>query len=73
LESAAGFFLSDDHRIGGHVLNCEFQRGSLCFDECTSVVIHIPQSTEFDEFDASEVTEQNVDQIERQRVPVGRP
>ena len=45
----------------------------LLYDECTSVIIHLPQSTEFDEFDASEVTEQDVDQIERQRTQIGRP
>jgi acetolactate decarboxylase len=66
-------FLSDDHKIGGHVLACEFQGGSLRFDECTSVVIHIPQSKEFDKFEASQVTERDVDQIERQRAPVARP
>ena len=65
-------FLSDDHKIGGHVLACEFQHGSLLYDECTSVIIHLPQSTKFDEFDASEVTEQDVDQIERQRTHIGR-
>jgi acetolactate decarboxylase len=66
-------FLSDDHKIGGHVLACEFQRGSLLYDECTSVIIHLPQSSEFDEFDASEVTEKDVDQIERQRIQMERP
>ena len=66
-------FLSDDHKTGGHVLACGFQRGSLRFDECTSVVIHIPQSSEFDEFDANEVTEQDVERIERQRTQSGRP
>jgi acetolactate decarboxylase len=66
-------FLSDDHKTGGHVLACEFQRGSLRFDECTSVIIHIPQSKEFDGFDAHKVTERDVDEIERQRAPVGRP
>jgi acetolactate decarboxylase len=66
-------FLSDDHKIGGHVLACEFERGLVRYDECTSVVIHIPQSTEFDEFDAREVSEQDVDQIERQRTNSARP
>ena len=66
-------FLSNDHNIGGHVLACEFQRGSLRYDECTSVVIHIPQSTEFDEFDAGEVTDQDIDRIERQRTQIGPP
>jgi len=66
-------FLSDDHKIGGHVLACEFQRGSLLYDECTSVIIHLPLSTDFDDFDASEISEHDVDQIERQRTQVGRP
>ena len=66
-------FLSDDHNIGGHVLACEFRGGSLRFDECTSIVIHLPQSSSFDEFDASEVNEQDIDQIERQRARTGRP
>ena len=66
-------FLSDDHKIGGHVLACEFHDGSASFDECTSVLIQIPQSQQFDEFDASAVTEQDVDKIERQRAPVKRP
>ena len=60
-------FLSDDHQIGGHVLGCEFQHALFQFDECQSVIIDIPKSATFDEFDAREVTEQDVDQIERQR------
>ena len=66
-------FLSNDHRIGGHVLACEFRNGSLLFDECTSILIHLPQSSKFDEFDASDVNEQDIDQIERQRARIGRP
>jgi hypothetical protein len=50
-----------------HVLACEFQDALLRFDECSSIVIHIPQSAEFDEFDELSITEQNIDQIERQR------
>ena len=60
-------FLSDDHKIGGHVLACEFQDATLRYDECTSVVIHLPQSAEFDKFDESAVTDEDVDRIERQR------
>ena len=37
-------FLSDDKTIGGHVLACKLERGALRFDECSSVVIHLPQS-----------------------------
>jgi acetolactate decarboxylase len=64
-------FLSDDHKIGGHVLACEFQGGLLRFDECKSIMIRIPQSPEFDKFDAGQVSEQDVDKIERQRIPTG--
>ena len=60
-------FLSDDRSVGGHVLDCEFRKGLLRFDECTSLVIHLPQSSKFDDFDASEINEEHIDQIERQR------
>jgi acetolactate decarboxylase len=60
-------FLSDDHKIGGHLLACEFTDCQLDFDECTSVLVHIPQTAEFDSFDAKSVTDADVDAIERQR------
>lgn len=61
-------FLSDDHTLGGHVLACEFANGLVRFDECTSLVIQMPQSNEFDKFDAGGIKTQDIDQIERQRV-----
>lgn len=60
-------FLSDDHKIGGHLLACEFADCVLDYDECTSVLIHIPQTSEFDSFDANSITNEDVDTIERQR------
>jgi acetolactate decarboxylase len=65
-------FLSDDLHLGGHVLNCEFADGSLQFDECTSVVIHLPQSKQFDKFDAGRINDSDINKIERQRTD-GRP
>jgi len=62
-------FLSDDHKIGGHVLACAFDKAAASFDECTSVTIRLPQSAEFDRFDANEVTEEDIKKIERQRTP----
>lgn len=62
-------FLSDDHKIGGHVLACAFDKAKASFDECTSITIHIPQSTTFDHFDIKDVTEADVDTIERERTP----
>ena len=37
------------------------------------IAVNISQSTEFDEFDATDVTEEDIDQIERQRAQIGRP
>ncbi|HEX3869982.1 MAG TPA: acetolactate decarboxylase, partial [Pirellulales bacterium] len=65
-------FLSDDHKIGGHVLACEFRDGLVRFDECTAIVIQLPQDGEFDNFDADEIQKQDIDQIERQRTEPGR-
>jgi hypothetical protein len=65
--------LSDDHKIGGHVLACAFQGNLLHFDECTTAVIHVPQSSEFDNFDTRDVSKDDVDNIERQRTQIGRP
>lgn len=61
-------FLSDDRKTGGHVLDCDFQDASLVFDECTSLLIHIPTSNEFDSFDGNKVSEQDIEMIERQRI-----
>jgi acetolactate decarboxylase len=66
-------FLSDDRKIGGHVLACKLQDGLLRYDECTSVVIHLPQSREFDEFDVREIHAHDIYEIERQRAPAERP
>ena len=66
-------FLSDDRKVGGHVLACDFKSGSLRYDECTSLVIHLPQSKEFEAFDSDEIRKQDIDQIERQRAQGGRP
>jgi len=66
-------FLSDDHNIGGHVLACKFGSGLLRFDECRSLVIHLPKSSEFDEFNADEIKKQDIDQVERQRAQPDRP
>ncbi len=60
-------FISDDRLVGGHVLGCRFAGGLLRFDECTSVLIHIPQSEAFNEFDADRIRSQDIQVIERQR------
>jgi acetolactate decarboxylase len=60
-------FLSDDATVGGHVLACQFENASLRYDECTSVDIRIPHSTNFDQFDIRDVTQEDVERIERQR------
>ncbi len=66
-------FLSDDHKMGGHVLACKVRDGLVRFDECTSIVIQLPQSVEFDHFDVDEVGKRDIEQIERQRSEAGPP
>jgi acetolactate decarboxylase len=61
-------FLSDDRKVGGHVLACEFSDCTLEYDECTSVLIRLPRTAEFDNFDASTVTDEDIEKIERQRL-----
>ena len=65
-------FISADRTIGGHVLACEFQNGSLRYDECTSIVIHVPPPGEFDKFDADAIKKHDIDQVERLRNPQDR-
>ncbi|MEX2309613.1 MAG: acetolactate decarboxylase [Pirellulales bacterium] len=60
-------FLSDDRDIGGHVLECNLDRGKLVYDECSSVLIRLPNSQEFANFDMDDVSQGDVDRIERQR------
>jgi acetolactate decarboxylase len=62
-------FLSDDHQFGGHVLNCVFEKASLRYDECDSLVIHIPKTDAFERFDDKKVGEKDIDKIERLRTP----
>jgi acetolactate decarboxylase len=66
-------FLSDDKKTGGHVLACEFDNGSLQFDECSTIVIHIPNTPEFDHFNAGEVSDEDIETIERQRTGDAHP
>lgn len=60
-------FLSDDRKIGGHVLQCNLDGGKLVYDECSSVLICLPNSEEFANFKMDDVSQGDVDRIERQR------
>jgi acetolactate decarboxylase len=60
-------FLSDDRQTGGHVLDCAFDGAQLKYDECESLLIRLPTSPAFDEFDSHEIQGSDIDQIERQR------
>jgi acetolactate decarboxylase len=60
-------FLSDDRRIGGHVLQCKLDKGTVIYDECSSVLIRLPNSEAFEKFDQRAVTQEDVDKIERER------
>lgn len=60
-------FLSDDRTIGGHVLDCRVEGARGAYDECSSLLVRLPESESFDAIDVSGVTEEDVDKIERQR------
>jgi acetolactate decarboxylase len=60
-------FLSDDRTIGGHVLDCRFKGATAAYDECATVLIHLPDSKSFEQIDMTDVSEADVDKIERQR------
>jgi acetolactate decarboxylase len=60
-------FLSDDRKVGGHLLDCRFSDGRAAYDECSSVLIRLPASASFGAIDMSGVSEADVDKIERQR------
>ncbi|WP_197454017.1 acetolactate decarboxylase [Caulifigura coniformis] len=65
-------FLSDDRKSGGHVLGCQFQKATLTYDECESLLIRIPESKRFDAFNAAEIKKTDIDVIERQRAEEGK-
>lgn len=60
-------FLSDDRTIGGHVLDCRFEGARGSYDECSSLLVRLPESESFDAIDVSGVTDADVNKIERQR------
>ena len=60
-------FLSDDRTIGGHVLDCRFEGAHGAYDECSSLLVRLPESESFDAVDVSSVTDADVEKIERQR------
>lgn len=60
-------FLSDDRQIGGHVLACELKTGTLRFDEKQSLLIRLPKSKQFEQFDTNTIQKQDIHTIERQR------
>lgn len=60
-------FVSDDRQTGGHVLDCAFGAATLQYDECTSLLIRLPQTRAFEEFDSARIKDSDIDQIERQR------
>lgn len=60
-------FLSDDRKIGGHVLNCRFTESLLRYDECTALLIRVPQSERFDQFTTDKIKREDINEIERKR------
>ncbi len=59
-------FISGDRKIGGHVIGCVFEQTTVAYDECTSLLIRIPESPTFDRFEIESVDKKDINTIERQ-------
>jgi acetolactate decarboxylase len=59
--------LSDDHKLGGHVLDCKFPGGAAIYDRCGSWLIKLDESTSWTGSDVGADLSKEVEQVERLR------
>ncbi len=60
-------FLSADRRIGGHVLECQIQEGTIRFDVCGDWTVKLDRSAAFNDKDLSGDLREQVKQVESPR------
>ena len=63
-------FLSDDRKVGGHVLDCRVRDGRLRYDVCHDWEVKLPDSRRFDEADLAEDHSGDLKRVENLRGPV---
>src|SRR5262249_27061187 len=62
-------FLSDDRKIGGHVLNCRLRDGVVAYAQCDSWLIKLNESLGAHGEDLNVDLSKELDKVERQREP----
>jgi len=60
-------FLSKDHRLGGHVIDCQIKTGQVTFDTCDSWLIKLSESEEFQQENLSRNLNKELEEVERSR------
>lgn len=60
-------FLSGDHTLGGHVIDCQIESGQVSFDVCDSWLIKLSDSVEFQQEDLGRNLSKELESVERSR------
>jgi acetolactate decarboxylase len=60
-------FLTDDRKVGGHVLDCRFRGGRLRYDVCRSWLVKLDHSAGFNETDLGQDLSQELRRVESSR------
>jgi acetolactate decarboxylase len=63
-------FLSDDRKVGGHVLDCRVRDGRVRYDVCHDWEVKLPQSQGFNEANLTEDLGGDLKRVENLRGPV---
>jgi acetolactate decarboxylase len=60
-------FLSADHKLGGHVLDCKIRSGTIAYDQCDSWLIKLNESIGSNGKDLSADLSHELEEVERLR------
>ncbi len=63
-------FLSDDRKVGGHVLDCRVRDGRVRYDVCHDWEVRLPRSQGFNEANLTEDLRGDLKRVESLRVPL---
>ena len=62
-------FLSDDRKVGGHVLDCRVREGRVRYDVCHDWQVKLPESRRFNEADLTDDLSRELKRVENLRGP----
>ena len=66
-------FLSDDRKVGGHVLDCRVRQGRVRYDVCRNWEVELDGSAEFNRVDLDKDQSQDLRRVESSRGGGGEP